>query len=1030
MVFWVSETQGDERSLVSSLPLALKAKIIFCGWASSLCAMIPGFQTRMDGSSGTISEPAEQSGRRTTCAVQRASKRKAAASLGDDWPEVASVGDDWPEDWLIPGTSMTWLQAKEVDGCERVFCWVCVKAAQTLTEKKAVLVCKGCAADRLDNLKRHATSSQHQRALERLGFLEPAQRSPEAPSIDDFCKVAQRTPGQALQHGIPELYGAKKTTKMLGFLSDALVLLDKEFLRTAISIVLHSDVQALKLCISFRACNENLEIRTGVLGFEDIQSLAHDEIVRGHRAALTRLCSEQGVLDEELFRDICSRVELLDSDAAADATLANDKLRTELFPEVKTILRDKTHGCRRVISKPWSAVQAMQDAFSAVIGKPKSIARIIQSSKGISKMFNRACQEVLDAPCSGKRVKNLQYRKHRFDSQQRPLAKFILFFDAFVKVAIHLAADRNHSDTAHAEEFLSQVTDQQLILLSMCADASDEAVRLIRYFDSDTWDIASMQYECSVYASRLKHLFLDGQVVHSGYTQHMLETLKKSRGWLCRGRPRSIGGAAAGYASAVEAALQSLQAFVRVALETLQAEFPPFELLGSFMVFNVQSGRDKLETEDLQTQAAERLCQVLGFGFEEFLGEFAAHQPVAFYEARSGKDNFDAWKSAVLKSRASQKPVREHYPSEILTEVLARYGAWQSASTSGIERLFSMSTDHVPSDRQLLKEEHYFAEIKVRADLALHNKEDVAEIAQQLWMLHSGPPRKSCFQRLDEGCRRERQTGTLAHFVRKRRRAVEENAQVMSVDDVQAEVECLDLDMSLADEMAMDNAITFQKSKQWKNQCTAFLENALLESEVPDDMVDVAAAFLEHQDTLERERKRNVRNLQARLDPVAPRLQGKMVYLEKPEWQHMPFAADLELSAERRLAEIFVVEDYNSAQRSSWCCALQGGAMVDLEYAVSGGLRGTAFSYHGAVLSKRWIFICPLFCEKHEHLAEIVRTAAMAPGSHWKLLQSWEEFLERDRGNLSVLALTVPEMAAEFSGQKSVMVKATFYELI
>ena len=231
--------------------------------------------------------------------------------------------------------------------------------------------------------------------------------------------------------------------------------------------------------------------------------------------------------------------------------------------------------------------------------------------------------------------------------------------------------------------------------------------------------------------------------------------------------------------------------------------------------------------------------------------------------------------------------------------------------------------------------------------------------------------------------------------------------------------------MSLADEMAMDNAITFQKSKQWKNQCTAFLENALLESEVPDDMVDVAAAFLEHQDTLERERKRNVRNLQARLDPVAPRLQGKMVYLEKPEWQHMPFAADLELSAERRLAEIFVVEDYNSAQRSSWCCALQGGAMVDLEYAVSGGLRGTAFSYHGAVLSKRWIFICPLFCEKHEHLAEIVRTAAMAPGSHWKLLQSWEEFLERDRGNLSVLALTVPEMAAEFSGQKSVMVKAS-----
>jgi len=341
-----------------------------------------------------------------------------------------------------------------------------------------------------------------------------------------------------------------------------------------------------------------------------------------------------------------------------------------------------------------------------------------------------------------------------------------------------------------------------------------------------------------------------------------------------------------------------------------------------------------------------------------------------------------------------------------------------------------MSTDHVPSDRQLLKEEHYFAEIKVRADFALHDKQQVAEIAQQLWMLNSGPPRKSCFHRLDKGCRRERQLGTLAHFVRKRRQAVERNAQVMSVDDVQAEVECLDLDMSLADEMALDHAITFQKEKQWRNQRTAFLENALLESEVPDDMVDVAAAFLEHQDRLDRDRKRNVRNLQARLDPVAPRLPGKMIYLERPEWQHMPFAADLELCAERRLAEIFVVEDYNKSQRSSWCCALHGGAMVDLEYAVSGGSRGTAFSYHGAVLSKRWIWICPLFWEKHEHLAEIVRTAAVAPASRWKLLQCWEESRSRDRGDFTVLALTVPEMVAEFNGQKNVMVKATFYELI
>ena len=112
----------------------------------------------------------------------------------------------------------------------------------------------------------------------------------------------------------------------------------------------------------------------------------------------------------------------------------------------------------------------------------------------------------------GKQTRNLSRRAHRFDSYQKPLARFCLFTAAFFETATWISVHKK-SDLkpfTAATDFLTCVTAEKLLLLAMCADGADESLMLTRHFDSESHDIAEIHAAADSYVTRLKFLFCSG----------------------------------------------------------------------------------------------------------------------------------------------------------------------------------------------------------------------------------------------------------------------------------------------------------------------------------------------------------------------------------------------------------------------------------------------------------------------------------------------------------------------------------------
>lgn len=231
---------------------------------------------------------------------------------------------------------------------------------------------------------------------------------------------------------------------------------------------------------------------------------------------------------------------MLVADAAADEQRALRSMRADpsMFAQVKMSLKDPTHAVQRFLKRPFAAIPEINDVHSVLVTRQDSLISTIQFSDVLSSTFEQFAKKL-----SSRRVHNLQFRKHRFNSVQRPTGRCILCFKAVVATAIFASTHRrNERDGARAEHFLEYINERRLILLSMMADAADEVSVLIRYLDSGNFDTAGVVSELQQFIGRVSALFLDGQCRNSGYCEYMLTTLQTPTSFLCKAGPRSIGG--------------------------------------------------------------------------------------------------------------------------------------------------------------------------------------------------------------------------------------------------------------------------------------------------------------------------------------------------------------------------------------------------------------------------------------------------------------------------------------------------------
>ena len=483
-------------------------------------AMIPGFSCRMDADDGRGSPFKQPSavGRAKEAVKQRQSP-EVPAQQDEDAAHRSSCKDGqcmrcvfirnrtrWQKKTLIPGLDVSWLVARSKPtwglGCSACF----------LSKQNSEYARFEVETRRIANIARHAECDQHVAALVALGIVDDP--SPEeaksCPSVAQFKAVAtNRLSAVALRQGEKDVGGRSKLTVMQQCLGQAMFEADRQFLSSSMCMALHMDVRDLRLLVRFRAVDDNLRTKAGVLGVVPLPRTTATELQTGLQKLLEWFCTDFcGHHDADLQRSIISRIELLDMDAASDEQCMAREMRRGVLSSLRFIMRDKTHAARRALSRPWDVIPDVKEGWLIFAGSNGSMVRMIQNSPVLNKLFNEYSQQQGECPCHAKRVKNLQMRAHRFNSVARPLGRGILFYEAVVMVAVWCTVHRRtKAEVETAELFLEWLLPERLVLLAMMADASDCALGFVRAFDTEDSDAAETMLECQRFLSELHYLF-------------------------------------------------------------------------------------------------------------------------------------------------------------------------------------------------------------------------------------------------------------------------------------------------------------------------------------------------------------------------------------------------------------------------------------------------------------------------------------------------------------------------------------------
>ena len=353
-----------------------------------------------------------------------------------------------------------------------------------------------------------------------------------------------------------------------------------------------------------------------------------------------------------------------------------------------------------------------------------------------------------------------------------------------------------------------------------------------------------------------------------------------------------------------------------------------------------------------------RLAQCLDLDPDSLLSEFMDHRAIALHEATAKKlSTLEAWISAVRRTSERQKAVRLRHPSDSLRSLLIRYACWTGATTSGVEQSFSQAAQFLTPSRNHMAPENEFAEIKVMSDFQQTDKDAISDAARHVWAEWFGTPRSSAADRIDTGVSRVRKPGTERHFLQTRREAVGADCEQVSVEQVAQEAEELVAE-DIVGNQALLSEMEFQQSKQFKNRLLAFMDNALLESEISVDLLQMAQAYKDHKDKLSRDRARNEKRKFSLMSPGLPDLEGQPMWLEDADWQRFPSVANKHLVGDCMHVRVFVVKNpAHPGEQNAWLLALMGGHSIDLQFVKTAGAKGVCFTYDPAIAVQRKLYI-------------------------------------------------------------------------
>ena len=153
---------------------------------------------------------------------------------------------------------------------------------------------------------------------------------------------------------------------------------------------------------------------------------------------------------------------------------------------------------------------------------------------------------------------------------------------------------------------------------------------------------------------------------------------------------------------------------------------------------------------------------------DKFRSEFMDHLPMARAAfTKGGMSCWEAW--AEVWRRTQNRNNKRRHPGEVLGKVLVAFGAFDGATTSGCEQLFSKQERVMPAQRASMSESRIWDEVTLVGDQDPKQEREIVLGAQKEWATAYPKPRTSARgrPRLDESAahrkRQDHYTYSNAH---------------------------------------------------------------------------------------------------------------------------------------------------------------------------------------------------------------------------------------------------------------------------
>lgn len=261
----------------------------------------------------------------------------------------------------------------------------------------------------------------------------------------------------------------------------------------------------------------------GVLGQGKIVSSTATNVTQVTKQLMAEFCtpnfgcpynpSSIASLDEDLLEHIRDHVHSVTVDSAeneiaschnmvsADSCTAMQGVA--FCPNIRTVIRDKAHASRRILQRPWACDAYLDMVAGVLVAETNSIAQMVQASEDNRAFFEDCCRNATRRGTTAD-FKTLRAAKHRFESLAAPLSRLCLHWEATISFLVKLSGERQ---SAPAIALLETIDPEMLLQAGLLADATDESMALIRFFDAGEVDSAKIATSIGMFLQRLDFLF-------------------------------------------------------------------------------------------------------------------------------------------------------------------------------------------------------------------------------------------------------------------------------------------------------------------------------------------------------------------------------------------------------------------------------------------------------------------------------------------------------------------------------------------